>query len=130
VQQGVRGQPEINAIATRSTHELEILIWNYHDDDLQTAPSSIDVAINGLPAEVHRAWLEHFRIESNHSNAYAAWQKMGSPQSPSIDQFRALESAGQLQLLDSPAWIHIDHGTTHVQFSLPRQALSLIRLGW
>jgi xylan 1,4-beta-xylosidase len=130
VQQGVRLQPEINAIATGSARELQVLIWNYHDDDLQVPPSSIEVVLTGLPVEVQRAWLEHFRIDSDHSNAYAAWQKMGSPQSPSSDQLRSLESAGQLQLLDSPSWIHIDHGTTHVQFSLPRQALSLIRFGW
>lgn len=130
VVKGVRGQPEINADATRSAHGLEILIWNYHDDDLPATPSSIDVAVSGLPVETKRAWLEHFRIDSDHSNAFADWQKMGSPQPPSTSQFHSLEAAGQLQLLDSPSWIHLDHGTTHVQFVLPRQALSLIRLGW
>src|SRR6266567_8839117 len=130
VVKGVRGQPEINADATRSAHGLEILIWNYHDDDLPATPSSIDVAVSGLPVESKRAWLEHFRIDSDHSNAFADWQKMGSPQPPSTSQFHSLEAAGQLQLLDSPSWIHLDHGTTHVQFVLPRQALSLIRLGW
>ncbi|MGH7837541.1 MAG: GH39 family glycosyl hydrolase, partial [Candidatus Binataceae bacterium] len=31
---GVRSQPDINAIATRKENEIEILIWNYHDDDI------------------------------------------------------------------------------------------------
>ena len=34
VREGVRAQPEINAIATRKAHEIEVLVWNYHDDDL------------------------------------------------------------------------------------------------
>jgi len=29
---GVRGQPDVSAIATRKDHEVEILVWNYHDD--------------------------------------------------------------------------------------------------
>ena len=37
IRDGVRGQPDINVIATRKDHEVEILIWNYHDDDLAAA---------------------------------------------------------------------------------------------
>jgi len=41
-----------------------------------------------------------------------------------------LESAGQLQLLTSPTWIQIGRGMAQVEFELPRQALSLIKLEW
>jgi hypothetical protein len=41
VRAGVRGQPDINAIATRKDREIEVLVWNYHDDDVPfpAAPS-------------------------------------------------------------------------------------------
>ena len=128
--EGVRTQLEINAIATRKAHEIEVLVWNYHDDDLPADAATIDLTISGLPEGVERGLLEHFRIDSNHSNAFTAWKEASSPQSPTADQYKQLESADRLQLLDSPKWIGIEHGTAHLQFALPRQGMSLLRIGW
>lgn len=130
VRAGVRGRADIGAMAARKDHEIEILMWNYHDDDLPAPATSIDLAISGLPASASRALLEHFRVDSHHSNAFTAWKDMGSPQSPSEAQYEQLEKAGQLQLLSSPAWIPIKRRTAHLQFALPRQGLSLIRIAW
>jgi xylan 1,4-beta-xylosidase len=127
---GVRGQPDIKAIATRGDHEIQILMWNYHDDDLPASAAPIDLTIEGLPPDAKRALSEHFRIDAHHSNAFTAWKEMGSPQSPSPAQYEQLEAAGQLQLLNSPAWISITQGAGHLQFALPRQGLSLIRIAW
>ena len=130
IRDGVRGQPDINVIATRKDHEVEILIWNYHDDDLAAAPTLIDLALSGLPAGTSRALLEHFRVDASHSNAFAVWKEMGSPQSPTEAQYEQLQHAGQLQLLTSPAWVPIAQGVAHLQFDLPRQGISLIRIAW
>ena len=130
VRDGVRGRPDINVIATRNGHEVEILIWNYHDDDLPAAASPIDLTVSGLPGKVSRGLVEHFRIDSNHSNALTAWKEMGSPQSPASGQYEQLERAGQLQLVTSPAWLPISQGAAHVQLTLPRQGISLIRIAW
>jgi xylan 1,4-beta-xylosidase len=127
VSNGVRGKPDINAIAARKGGELEVLVWNYHDDDLPAADAPLDVVVENLPTKV---LMEHFRIDGSHSNAYAAWKEMGSPQNPSPEQYNRLESAGQLQLLRSPAWIPVEHGVGHLQFTLPRQGLSLLRFAW
>lgn len=127
---GVRGQSDINAIATRKDHEIEILIWNYHDADLRVDAAKIELSVEGLPGNVSRALLEHFRIDADHSNAFTAWKEMGSPQLPSDHQYEQLESAGQLQLLESPSFLAIENGTAHLRFNLPRQGLSLIRIGW
>jgi len=130
VTSGVRQQPDISAIATSKNHEIEILVWNYHDEDVDFPAAPVDLSIAGLPDSVHLALVEHFRIDAHHSNAFTAWKQMGSPQSPSPAQFEQLQSAGQLQLLTSPAWIPIEHGEAHLQFTLPRQGLSLVHLTW
>jgi xylan 1,4-beta-xylosidase len=130
VRGGVRGRPDINAIAARKNNEIEILIWNYHDDDLPASATPIDVDVEGLPAETKTGLCEHFRIDSSHSNAFAAWKDLGSPQSLSPGQYEQLQAAGQLQLLNSPAWIPIERGAAHLQFTLPRQSLSLLRIAW
>ena len=130
VRSGVLRESDVNAIATRKEHEFDILIWNYHDDDLAAAPTPIDLTVSGLPAHVQQALLEHFRIDATHSNAFTAWQAMGSPEAPSPRQYEQLQDAGQLQMLSSPAWVRIEQGRVHLRFSLPRQGLSLIRIGW
>lgn len=127
---GVRARGDIDAVATRRDHEIQILIWNYHDDDLPAPAAPIDLLIDGLPLDAKKALSEHFRIDAHHSNSFTAWKEMGSPQSPSPVQYDQLQEAGQLQLLSSPAWISLDHGTAHLQFSLPRQGLSLLRIAW
>jgi xylan 1,4-beta-xylosidase len=127
---GVRARPDINAVAARRDHEIQILIWNYHDDDLPAPAAPIDLVIDGLPPDVKKALSEHFRIDAHHSNSFTAWKETGSPQSPSPVQYEQLQDAGQLQLLNSPAWISLDHGAAHLQFELPRQGLSLIRIAW
>lgn len=130
VRDGVRAQPDIGVMATRREHEVEVLIWNYHDDDLPVAATPIDLVVNGLPAAANRALLEHFRVDSSHSNSFTAWNEMGSPRSPTQGQYEQLQHAGQLQLLASPSWIPIAEGAARLQFALPGQALSLVRISW
>ena len=130
LREGVRDQADTNAIAARGKREIEVLIWNYHDDDLPAPATAIRLAISGLPTGLQRGLLEHFRIDGNHSNAFAAWKEMGSPQLPSPDQYSRLEQAGQLQMLNSPEWLPIKEGTAVHEFLLPRHGLSLVRLSW
>ena len=37
---GVRGAPDISALAARSARSATVLIWNYHDDDLPAPAGS------------------------------------------------------------------------------------------
>jgi xylan 1,4-beta-xylosidase len=127
---GVRGQSDVNAIATRKDREIEVLIWNYHDDDVPSAAASIDLSFDGLPEDAKRGLLEHFRVDSDHSNSFSAWKEMGSPLVLSQIQSDQLQKAGQLQQLGSPARISIEKGAALLHFTLPRQGISLIRLGW
>ncbi len=130
VRTGVRGNPDINVIAARKDREVEVLVWNYHDDDLAAAAATVDLKIDGLPAGTSHAVLEHFRVDATHSNAFTAWKELGSPQAPSLAQCEQLQKEGQLQLLSSPEWISIENGGAHLQFEIPRHGLSLLRLAW
>ncbi len=125
---GVREQPDVNAIATRSDRRVAILLWNYHDDDLPAPAASIDLAVNGLPAG--RVRIEHARIDADHSNAYEAWKRMGSPQPPTAQQQVQLERSGQLEALAPPQQIDVANGQVRLPFSLPRQGVSLVTISW
>ena len=130
VREGVRNSADINAIAARRAREVEILVWNYHDEDVPSAAANVDLEISGLGGEVKRALLEHFRVDSDHSNAFTVWRDSGSPESLTPSQYERLQAAGQLQLLTSPKWISIEHDAFEMHFSLPREGFSLIRLSW
>jgi xylan 1,4-beta-xylosidase len=121
---------DIDAIATKSTHEAAVMLWNYSDDDLPAPSAPVTVTIDGIPATVHRVRLEHFRIDDTHSNAYTAWLALGSPQSPTPEQYAQLRAAGQLQSLTSPQWLDVTAGSVTLPIDLPRQATSLFHLEW
>jgi xylan 1,4-beta-xylosidase len=130
VRNGVRGQPDVGAIATRGAKSVEVMVWNYHDDNVAAADADIDLTVDGLPADAKHTVVEHFRIDRAHSNAFTTWQEMGSPESLSQEQRERLERDAQLQLLDSPQSVAAGNGKVHLQFGLPRQGMSLLRLRW
>jgi xylan 1,4-beta-xylosidase len=130
LKEGVRGKPDVNALATRAEREMAVMIWNYHDDDLPAPDSPVRLTAGGIPANVKRALVRHYRIDQEHSNAYTLWKRMGSPQSPTPEQYAQLEAAGQLSLFTSPEWASVKGGQIELGFSLPRQAVSLIQVSW
>jgi xylan 1,4-beta-xylosidase len=132
----VREAADIAALASRDTRSAAVLVWNYHDDDLPSAasqgtapaPADVDLTISGVPDG--RATLTHYRIDADHSNSYTRWKAMGSPQSPTKAQFAELEAGGRLQPLVPPSNVTVTGGRTVVTFTLPRQAVSLVKLTW
>lgn len=127
---GVRQRPDVDALATRSERKISVLIWNYQDEEASAAATPIDLIVSGLPKDATRVLLRHYRIDDDHSNAYTEWKQIGSPQTPTPEQYRRLEAAGQLQLLNSPSWITTQAGEAQLHFALPIEALSLLELSW
>lgn len=130
LKEGVRGDPDIGALASIEGKKLNVMVWNYHDDDVPGPEASVDLAVNGLPLAAGEAQLTHYRIDENHSNSYVAWQRMGSPAAPTREQYRQLEQAGRLALLETPAAISIHDGHASLTFTLPRHGISLLILEW
>ena len=124
----VRGAADIGTLASRDGRSAAVLVWNYHDDDLPGPAAEIDLAISGLPNR--RATLTHYRIDGGHSNSYARWKAMGSPQPPSPSQIAELERAGRLQTVAPSSAAAISSGTARVSFALPRQGVSLVTVKW
>lgn len=128
VNESVRGAPDINAFAAVDRNEATVLVWNYHDDDIPADSTPVTVTISGIPK--NRVLLEHFRIDRDHSNAYEAWKRMGSPMNPSPEQYAELERASELALLESPRWLNVANRSVILPLDLPRQGVSLLKLSW
>ena len=130
LKEGVRGQPEVSAIACLDGRSASVLVWHYHDDDLPGPAAAVELTLNGLPIREGQVTVKHFRIDQEHSNAFAAWKRLGAPQQPTPEQYAALESAGQLATLDTPGSASVQDSIAIIRISLPRQAVSLLRVSW
>lgn len=125
----VRGaQTEIGGLAAKDKRSAAVMIWNYHDEDIQSPGEPVQVTIHGMTAPA--ATVTQYRIDSEHSNSYEVWKKMGSPQQPTAAQIKELEKAGQLQTGGKPEKIKSSAGTAVVNISLPRQGVYLLKLDW
>lgn len=127
---GVRGAPDVGALASRDAHRATVLLWHYHDDDVPGPTAEIAFALDGLAAHLRSARCTHYRIDETHSNAFAEWRRLGSPAAPDQAQYDQLKAAGALTMLDAPADVLVSSGTVDLKFSLPRQAVSLLVLEW
>jgi xylan 1,4-beta-xylosidase len=124
---GVRGdKTDVNALASKGENSITVMLWNYHDKDIQDDGSQVNLTIKNVPLKT--AVLYHFRIDSKHSNSYEVWKKMGSPQNPTPEQIKELEKSGQLEMVAEPAKVKIENNQFSIQLQLPRQAVSLIEL--
>jgi xylan 1,4-beta-xylosidase len=127
---GVRAKPDVSALASLDKNKLFVLLWHYHDDDVPGPEADVELALNALPLSSGEAKLQHFRIDEDHSNAFAAWKRLGSPQQPTPEQYAQLEQAGRLAALGGPETLRVEKGAAVIRFKLPRQAVSLLTLIW
>ncbi|MEK7408098.1 MAG: beta-xylosidase, partial [Acidobacteriota bacterium] len=77
---GVRGSPDVGALASRGERSVTIMVWHYHDDDVAGPDAEVALEVAGLSET--RVLLHHYRVDRDHSNSYEAWKRMGSPQQP------------------------------------------------
>lgn len=126
----VRGkEADVNALATKASNSASVMVWNYHDkNDVNVAPASVSVIITGLPQ--HRVFLRQYIVDQEHSNAYTVWKKMGSPRQPTAEEYKTLESAGQLKEISYPKYITPEKGVAKINFDLERQGTTLLKITW
>jgi len=118
--------PDINAVATINGGEVDVLLWNYHDADVEVSPTEVHLVLDGLREGKWTA--AEFRMDSTHSNSYRAWQQMGSPAHPDKDQIAKLEKAAALEQTIPDHPVAVNAGKTAVDLALPRQGVVLVRL--
>jgi xylan 1,4-beta-xylosidase len=130
VAQGVRGAPDVAALASREPGRLSVMAWHYHDDDVPGPDAAVSLAVAGLPPSVREATLTEYRIDEDHGNPYGAWKRMGSPIAPTRPQYEELEAASKLARLGEPRRAAASGGKLALELTLPRQAVSLVVIEW
>lgn len=126
----VKNAPDIGVLASRKEHEASLLMWNYHDNnDTSVPPASISVCVKNCN-NISQALVTHYRVDDKHSNSYTKWMEMGCPKSPDKQQMEEMERSSHLQMYDSPRWVKVSDGKILMDFNLPRQGVSLIKIEW
>jgi xylan 1,4-beta-xylosidase len=125
---GVRGEPDVYALAARRGRDVTVLIWNYHDDDVPAPPAPVALSLDGM-AEGRPA-VTHYRVDADNGNAYETWKTMGSPPAPTPLQYAELEKAGKLKMFRAPERVPVKGGKLELALDLPRQAVSLVKVDY
>ena len=126
---GLRGEPEIDGMATQDGGVVQILVWNYHDDIVSVAATPVHLAIKVPASFGTSARVSHLRVDESHGDAYTVWVSQGMPASPSAAEVAALQQAMAPAPLvpDGTVAVAAD-GTVAVDFELPRFGVSLVTL--
>jgi len=128
LKEGVRGRPDVSAIASVDKDKIYILAWHYHDDDVTGPEAAIDLKLNNLPLQSGSLKVSQYRIDESHSNAFALWKAMGSPAKLTMEQYSQLERGGQLSEMGRAEKIGAKNATVNLKVILPRRAVSLLVL--
>ncbi|RRA50044.1 beta-xylosidase [Acidipila sp. EB88] len=117
---------DLSAVATRKGREVDVLIFNYDDRDLPAPPATVSIRLTGLTGT--HATMQQFLVDRDHSNAYTAWQQMGSPQQPSNEQTTQLTAASKLFQIAAPTALSTQNHSATIPVTLARQGVLLLRI--
>jgi len=119
-------QTDIGVLATKAEKNAAVMLWNYHDEDKADSKDVVSIWLKKLPAKM--VTITEYRIDTENSNAYSEWKKMGSPQNPDAKQIAALEKSGQLKMIGKPRKFDSTAGAFEIE--LARQGVALLKLDW
>ena len=74
--EGVRGAPDVSALASLEDRRICVMVWHYHDDDLLGREAAVGLSVTGLPWANGVVQVKHYRIDATHSNAYEFWKRL------------------------------------------------------
>ena len=126
---GVRGEPDVDGMATLDGAAVQVLVWNYHDDLVTVAATPVHLAITVPASFGSSVRVSHLRVDESHGDAYTVWVSQGMPASPSAAQIAALQQAMDPSSLvpDRTVAVAAD-GSVGVDFDLPRFGVSLVTI--
>ncbi len=123
---GTGEEPDVSGMAGMSGNgDIQIMIYSHHDDWDVEMDFEIELDIsNYIIGE--KAFISHYRIDKNHSNAYTEWVAQGKPDFPDAVQYEKIKSKDSLELMEPKKEVTISGGNIRQVFKLPAHAVSLL----
>jgi L-iduronidase len=118
---------EVGAIATLwEDSQAAVLMFNSRDSFTAGGAERIDLRLEGLPFQ--EAALAHYRIDEEHGDPFAAWEKAGALPEPTVDSVRAMREKEGLAQCDDVRLVVLQDGKLEASFELPMPGVSLVLL--
>jgi xylan 1,4-beta-xylosidase len=119
---------EVDALAAESPGRVTVLVWHRTNAWWAEGRARVSVEVTGLPFP-GPATVCHFRLDGEHSNSHAEWQRQGRPEDPSPAQLARIHERARLALLATPTREAFGAGRTlELTFTLPMFGLSLLEI--
>ncbi len=125
---GVRQEPDVDALAAIDGDHIRILIWHYHDDLVDAEPAPVTLNVLVPPAFGANALVRHTRVDDTHGNAFTTWISQGSPATPSAMQLGELRKGMEPVVLSADQLAPVAGGAVSLSLELPRFGISLLEL--
>lgn len=117
---------EIDGWATLTgTKSLEALIYCHEDSWNETDVYNISFSAANLPFDGPYR-VKHYRIDGEHSNAYAEWLRQGKPDYPAGSRYDAIKARDGLELFGPVQNVVPINGRICLDFEMPVKSVSLI----
>ena len=121
------GDP-LHGIATLDA-KSDIYVVLYHlleGDYFNNSQNEVDVSLHVVNCGKAEYSFEHYAVNSEFSNCYTEWQKMGSPKNPTPAQWKRLKGREALELVQPVRRVRSDNG--RISFDIPVSHNSLVLL--
>lgn len=123
---GIGIEPEVSGFATSDNlGNIQIMVYSHHDDWDVNEDFNIDLVIEGVSAN---STITHYRIDKNHSNAYAEWVRQGKPDYPEDSIYRAIKERDGLELFTGNTSTEPCGAEVKISFNMPAHAVSFINI--
>jgi len=117
----------LGVLATRrGADQMAVLLYHSADDPAARGSEQINLELRGVP--FGKGMLARYRIDDVQEHPYRAWQKMGSPESPTREQIVALRARQELALAAPPREVKVTGGNVSLDFELPLPGVELVLL--
>jgi xylan 1,4-beta-xylosidase len=117
---------EINGWATLTgTKSLEAFVYCHEDTWDTGGVYPVEFTAENLPFKGPYL-ITHYRIDKDHSNAYAEWVRQGRPDYPAGGQYDAIKARDGLELAEPVKKVIPVDGKVKLAFDMPVKSVSLI----
>jgi len=126
---GVRGQPDVDGLATVDGDAVQVLLWNYHDDLVPVPATPVRLTVTVPASFGPGVRVSHLRVDESHGDAYPVWVSQGMPAAPSPSQIASMQAAMAPAPLTSDVTLAVSRdASVAVDFDLPRFGVSLVTI--
>ena len=123
---GEGSQTVVSGLVSRSDGAVQILVYAHCDDIDRNDESEVELRVTGLAPGSYRC--THYRIDADHSNAYAQWVAEGGARYPRGERYERIKRADALERYEPDRVVSAEKGETMVTWRMPAHAVSMIIL--